>query len=122
MLGNGSKIPITHVGHAQLHCSSHELKLKGLLSVPQLEKNLISVKQLCVDNNFLWNSFVTHCVKDLKTTNTVLTGEVRDRLYNIYHSSKDTIFFAILRNLVKPCGIINLATHICLLFSMLYKA
>lgn len=31
ILGNRSKIHITHIGHTQMNCESYDLKLKGLL-------------------------------------------------------------------------------------------
>lgn len=59
MLGNGSTILITHTSFSDLPCTDKPLKLKNLLCVHSLEKNLIAIRKLCKDNNVLMELFST---------------------------------------------------------------
>lgn len=64
-----------------MNYESYDLKLKGFLYVPQLEKNPILVKQLCINNDVSVEFFPnTFTVKDLRTRNIVLIREVKDGL------------------------------------------
>lgn len=74
-LGNGTTTPITHIGYAHLSSEFNALRLKNLLRVPQLEKNLILMKKLCEDNNVSVEFFPnTFCVKDLDSKIIILMG------------------------------------------------
>jgi hypothetical protein len=49
-VGNGSTLPISHTGHVSLLSSAHTLTLKNVLVVPNLVKNLISIRRFTIDN------------------------------------------------------------------------
>lgn len=51
MLDNGHIVLITSYSNGLLYSSSLNLKLQNLLHVSHLAKNLVSIRQLCVDNN-----------------------------------------------------------------------
>src|ERR1044072_4105385 len=59
LVGNGDGLNITHIGSRSV---SHSIPLSGVLVVPQLTKNLVSISKLTRDNNakavFLDDSFV----------------------------------------------------------------
>jgi len=50
-VGNGTLLPIKHVGHSVLTTPIKPLRLSRFLHVPQLRHNLLSVRKLCRDNN-----------------------------------------------------------------------
>ena len=50
-VGNGQELPVTHVGNGELCTSSHTFKLDGILRVPNLSSNLLSVHKFCLQNN-----------------------------------------------------------------------
>ncbi|XP_022156563.1 uncharacterized protein LOC111023438 [Momordica charantia] len=50
-VGTGQSLPIAHTSSGILHTSTSSLKLCNLLHVPTISSNLLSVHQLCVDNN-----------------------------------------------------------------------
>ncbi|KAM2171732.1 hypothetical protein ACFX1R_036784 [Malus domestica] len=50
-IGNGSSLPITHIGSTTIHIVDRSLVLSKVLHVPNIARNLLLVKQLCVDNN-----------------------------------------------------------------------
>lgn len=50
-MGNGQELPITHIGSGELCTSSHNFRLDGILQVPNLASNLLSVHKLCLQNN-----------------------------------------------------------------------
>ena len=49
-LGNGSQLPISHIGHSTL-CTSKPLHLINILLVPSITKNLINISKFSLDNN-----------------------------------------------------------------------
>lgn len=71
VVGDGMGLKITHFGS----CSFSSLTLNNVLVVPSMSRNIISISQLCQDNNvsieFSSNSFY---VKDLKTGGISLPG------------------------------------------------
>ena len=80
-VGNGNKLPISHTGNALLKTSHGNLKLKDVLVVPKLRKNLLSVSQLTHDNVSLFafdaNGFV---IKD-QNQRTLAKGHKKGQLY-----------------------------------------
>lgn len=50
IVGNGHGIPINGYGHAFISTPFRSLILKNVLHAPNLIKNLISVRRLCIDN------------------------------------------------------------------------
>lgn len=75
MLGNGNSIPIGHIGIGL------NLKLNNLLHVPNLAKNSISIKQLCIDNS-VYAEFhsIAFYAKDLSKRTILLEGGVNNGL------------------------------------------
>ena len=49
-VGNGEALRISHIGEARLKTKHRDLKLKKLLVVPEIKKNLLSIGQLTSDN------------------------------------------------------------------------
>lgn len=110
------------MGHAHLVCASRTLRLQNLLCVPHFEKNLISIKKLCEDNNVSVEFFLnTFFVKDLDSKITILMGDCVESPLGVINLNT-TIFFAIIMDSVEDCCMIDLDIHICLLYSMLYIA
>ena len=54
VVGNGSALPITHIGNSYIP-TPRPLQLKNILLVPALKKNLISISQFTLHNNVLVN-------------------------------------------------------------------
>ena len=48
---NGEGLPVSHIGNAIISTPTQALKLNSVLCVPKLSQNLLSVYQMCVDNN-----------------------------------------------------------------------
>lgn len=73
IVGNGSKIPAISSGNSFLNSSSKPLSLNNVLIVPQIFKNLISVRRFTADN---WCSVefdpFGFSVKDLHTRKVLL--------------------------------------------------
>ncbi|KAH0767910.1 hypothetical protein KY285_003781 [Solanum tuberosum] len=88
IIGNGSKLAITHVGNI----SRSGLKLKEVLVVPKINKNLLSVSKLAKDNcctlEFDETNFV---VKEKKTRTLLANGTKRNGLYAL----KDNNLYAL---------------------------
>ena len=75
VVGDGATLPVSHVGQAQLKTSTKPLHLKNVLHVPYLQYKLLSIQQLCNDNNCTVNfdaSFVY--IKGKATGTTILEG------------------------------------------------
>ncbi|GKV12750.1 hypothetical protein SLEP1_g23864 [Rubroshorea leprosula] len=53
LIGDGSGLTISHVGHTTLPTNTKPLTLKNVLCVPHAPCNLISVSKLCRNNNVL---------------------------------------------------------------------
>ncbi|KAL4290467.1 hypothetical protein GQ457_14G000950 [Hibiscus cannabinus] len=85
LMGNGAKVSITHVGHGELASSDRSLQLRGLLCVPDITKNLLSVSQFARDNNVYFEFYPHYCfVKDIQTKTPLLKGKLTvDGLYEL---------------------------------------
>ncbi|XP_042982037.1 uncharacterized protein LOC122311522 isoform X1 [Carya illinoinensis] len=81
-VGDGTALPISNIGDSVFKTSSCSFSLKQLLHVPDITKNLVSVRQFCHDN-LVFFEFHNSCfiVKDSKTGTPLLRGPVRDGLY-----------------------------------------
>jgi hypothetical protein len=55
IVGNGSLLPITSVGHAFLHYPSYSFVLNNVLVSPEIIKSLISARRFSRDNWVLLN-------------------------------------------------------------------
>ncbi|KAH7852279.1 hypothetical protein Vadar_022705 [Vaccinium darrowii] len=83
IIGNGSQLVISHIGHAVLPTPTKSLSLNGVLCVPSIKKNLLSIRHFSQDNNcyFEMDSYGFR-VKDNKTGQ-ILVTEVALRVYII---------------------------------------
>ena len=75
IVGNGTRLPIHHVGQVHLSTSVLPLTLNNVLYVPKLKYNLLFVQKLCKDHNCEvgFDSSIVH-VKDKATGTTLLPG------------------------------------------------
>lgn len=86
VVGNGSKLPISHIGSSVIS-SNHvqrPLYLKNILHVPHITKNLLSISQFTHDNNVIIE-FSSNCcfVKDKISKTILLEGMLKDGLYHL---------------------------------------
>ena len=83
LVGNGSALPITHVG--QLHISdSKPLHLRNILLVPSIKKNLISISQFTLHNDVTVEFDASCCyVKDKQTKTILVQGKLNNGLYQL---------------------------------------
>ena len=84
MVGNGKKLPISHIGNSTLHTPFSTLLLKNILHTPALFNSLLSITKLCSDNRafveFHSNFFL---VKDQVTKKVLLQGQLDHGLYKV---------------------------------------
>ena len=91
-------LPVTHIGNGELCTSTHNFKLNGILRVPDLASNLLSVHKLCLQNNvFYYFDAYRFSIQDLLTRNILYEGLSKDGVYPIpdpssLHSSNSTAF------------------------------
>ena len=85
-LGDGSKLPITHIGHITLP-TSHSLHLKNVLMVPSITKNLINISKFTIKNDVIVE-FDSTCgyIKDKQSWKILLQGVLKDGLYQLHLS------------------------------------
>ena len=68
IVGDGSTLPITHIGHASFPSTSRPLSLSNILVSPDLIKNLVSVKRFTRENPVTVEfDDIGFCVKDART-------------------------------------------------------
>jgi hypothetical protein len=81
-VGNGSTLPISHIGHASLPASARTLHLNNVLLIPNIVKNLISIRRFTIDNlcSIEFDPF-GFFVKDLCTKAVILRCNSRGDLY-----------------------------------------
>ena len=83
-LGNGTGLPITHIGHSQLKASSHIFNLRKILHVPSMRTNLLSVNKFYRDNKCSFYFDATKfSIQDLSSGRTLYKGSSKDGLYPI---------------------------------------
>ena len=81
-VGNGTLLPTKHASHLKISIFTKPLVLNNVLHVPSLKHNLLSVKQLCQDNNCVVvfdDSSV--CVKDKTSGNVLLHASSTRNVY-----------------------------------------
>lgn len=86
IVGNGSKLDISHVGSAIISTkhASQPLYLKNMLNVPTITKNLVSISQFTHDNDVFIEFYSTCClVKDKKMKALLLEETLKDYLYQL---------------------------------------
>ena len=83
-VGNGDSLYISHIGNSSINMGTKSLSLNGILVVPQLKENFVSIAKLTKDNNCVFACFPWgFVIKDLATEVTLLKGLVKDNLYPI---------------------------------------
>lgn len=53
IIGDGNKLTVSHIGEASLKSTHGSVKLRDVLVVPSLQKNLLSASQLTRDESCL---------------------------------------------------------------------
>lgn len=88
VIGDGTFLNITHIGHTTITLPKCTLKLNHVLLVPGLTKNLLSIPQLVFDNpciiEFSYRGFL------LKTLTGLLLHHIPRNLHNVYALSATT--------------------------------
>ncbi|KAI4324081.1 hypothetical protein L6164_023645 [Bauhinia variegata] len=81
----GNTLPISHTGSATLHAPHSSITLPNVLYVPRVKHNLLSVSQLCNENN-VSVEFFPSCfkVKALETGTTLLQGPNDQHVYKFH--------------------------------------
>ncbi|KAI4334853.1 hypothetical protein L6164_013562 [Bauhinia variegata] len=84
-VANGNTLPISHTGSATLHAPHSSITLPNVLYVPHVKHNLLSVSQLCNENN-VSVEFFPSCfkVKALETGTTLLQGPNDQHVYKFH--------------------------------------
>ncbi|KAI5319029.1 hypothetical protein L3X38_038737 [Prunus dulcis] len=84
-VGNGEGLAILNLGTTSISCANtRSLSLPSVFHVPKLKANLLSVHQLCRDNNCLITFDVSgFCIQDKLTKQIVLQGKSNHGLYHI---------------------------------------
>ena len=82
MVGNGHTLPITHIGKTTLATGSSSIHLKGVLLVPDIKKDLLSISKRTTDYPLVFE-FDGHgfVIKDRTPNKTVAKGSKRGGLY-----------------------------------------
>ena len=84
IVGDGTKIPITHKGTSTLQTPEFSFNLPNVLCVPNIKKNLLSVAKFTNDNQCFFEFFPWgYAIKEIKTGRTLLEGRVHGNLYPI---------------------------------------
>jgi hypothetical protein len=82
VIGDGSGLPVSHIGSLSLKTSNHVFHLRDTLCVPTIHKNLISVYHFTKHNNVYIEFHPTYfLVKDRITGALLLKGNCEDGVY-----------------------------------------
>ena len=83
-VGDGTKLAIAHVGNINVSLDQMPLKLKNILHVPHIQRNLLSVAKLTTDND-VFVEFHSNCcfVKEKEIRKVVLQGILKNGLYQL---------------------------------------
>ncbi|KAM2627715.1 hypothetical protein TB2_001133 [Malus domestica] len=81
---SGAGLSISHIGSSTLHTPLKSLQLNSVLCVPRLSQNLLSVHQLCLDNNccLIYDAFC-FWIQDKATWKILFQGRCSNGLYPI---------------------------------------
>jgi histone deacetylase 1/2 len=85
IVGNGSTLPVSHLGHTALRTSSRPLYLQNVLVAPDIVSNLLSVRRFTTDNQLSmeFDPFGVS-VKDLHTQDLLLRCNSEGDLYPLF--------------------------------------
>ena len=91
-VGDGKRLPISHLGHTKIYTPHRSFTLSNVLHVPTITKPLLSVQKFCLDNNvyFEFHPRVFY-VKDFNTHEVLLSGQSKDGLYALTKSSVTSV-------------------------------
>ncbi|KAJ0984996.1 hypothetical protein J5N97_003352 [Dioscorea zingiberensis] len=94
-VANGAGLSITYTGNSSLAGYTKPLFLKNILHVPQINRHLLSVHKLALDNN-AFVEFHPDCflVKDQATKTTILKGKYKGGLYALAHCRPNQALFS----------------------------
>ena len=82
-VGNGTSLPISHIGNSSFDVLK-PLHLRNVLLVPSIKKKLISISKFTVDNNVLVQFDAFHYyVKDKVTKKVLVQGHLCNGLYQL---------------------------------------
>ena len=83
-LGDGSQLSISHVGHFNIP-GSKPLKLRNILLVPSITKNLVRISKLTLENDVVIEFDSSCCyVKDKSSKAVLLHGMLKNGLYQLH--------------------------------------
>lgn len=83
-VGNGSNLQIHNLGHCYISTTNGCLNLNGVLHVPHITKNLISISKFTKDNDVILEFHPFFCViKDRHTRLPLLQASLSNGLYNL---------------------------------------
>ena len=84
VIGYGSQLSISHIGDLTFPASK-PLKLRNVLLVPSITKNLVSISKLTLDNHVIVD-FDSDCclVTDKRSKMVLQQGTLRDGLYHLH--------------------------------------
>jgi hypothetical protein len=81
-VGNGTGLPIKHVGTTHILSPSSSFQLNDVLHVPQISQNLLSIQKFTTDTNtFVELHPKFFSMKDQATRRTLVHGSSRNGLY-----------------------------------------
>ena len=90
-VGDGSSLPITHVGHRSFPSTSTPITMSNVLVSPNLVKNLVSVRRLTRENPITVEfDAVGFSVKDARTRMVLHRCDSPDELYPVHSSTTAT--------------------------------
>ena len=82
-IGDGSQLSISHIGHLVV-TAPKPLKLKNILLVPSITKNLISISKFALENDVIVEFNANCCyVKDNQSKEVLLQGTLKNGLYQL---------------------------------------
>jgi hypothetical protein len=82
VIGDGSGLPVSHIGSLSIASPNRVFQLRNTLCVPTIQKNLISVHHFTKHNNVYLEFHPTYfLVKDRITGATLLKGDCKDGVY-----------------------------------------
>jgi hypothetical protein len=86
-IDNGKGLSVKHSSSASISISRHNFLLKQLLHVPQICRNLLSVRQFALANSVFFEFYLYHFViKDCKTGIQIHQGQLNNGLYQLFPS------------------------------------
>ncbi|KAJ0037924.1 hypothetical protein Pint_22369 [Pistacia integerrima] len=95
-IGDGSSLPINHIGSISFTTSTTTFQLDNVLCVPGMKKNFISISQFCISNNvsveFLLSSFL---VRNLSTRVILLKSRRRMRCMNGWFPLQPPLYYSL---------------------------